>query len=144
MGRHEDIVARRLRRFARTLVSDVDCADQLVLETLTAAEASCMHIHQLFAILIARRRERETLLPRVRTPGPKAPQPDILRAFEALPLVDREALALVVVEQLEYEDAARILDVPVPTFISRLTQARSTLARLAEGDRQVVLRLVKG
>jgi DNA-directed RNA polymerase specialized sigma24 family protein len=135
MGRHEDIVARRLRRLARALVSDVDCADQLVLETLTAAEASCMHIHQLFAILIARRRERETLLPRVRPPAPKA-QPDILRAFEAL--------ALVVVEQLEYEDAARILDVPVATFISRLTQARATLARLAEGDRQVVLRLVKG
>jgi DNA-directed RNA polymerase specialized sigma24 family protein len=143
MGRHEDIVARRLRRLARALVSDVDCADQLVLETLTAAEASCMHIHQLFAILIARRRERETLLPRVRPPAPKA-QPDILRAFEALPLVDREALALVVVEQLEYEDAARILDVPLATFISRLTQARATLARLAEGDRQVVLRLVKG
>ena len=144
MGRHEDIVARRLRRFARALVSDADCADQLVLETLTAAEPGCMHVHQLFAILIARRRERETQLPRARAPAAKAPQPDILRAFEALPLTDREALALVVVEQLEYEDAARILDVPLATFIARLTQARATMASIAEGDRQVVLRLVKG
>ena len=59
-------------------------------------------------------------------------------------MVDRESLALVVVEQLEYEDAARILDIPVGTFIARLTQARASLARLCEGDRHVVLRLVKG
>jgi len=144
MGRHADMVARRLRRFARALVSDTESADQLVLETLTAAEASATHIHQMLAILIARRRERETTVTRLRTGGSKQTNHDILRAFEALSLVDREVLALAVVEQLDYEDAARILDIPLATFVARLTKARAAFARLAEGERHVVLRLVKG
>ena len=70
-------------------------------------------------------------------------QPDIARAFEALPLQDREILALVAVEGLAYEEAAGILDLTMEAFVSRLTQARAAFARLAEGERHVVLRLVK-
>ena len=48
-----------------------------------------------------------------------------------------------VVEELSYEDAAKVLDLGTEAFIVRLTQARAAFARLAEGERHVVLRLVK-
>jgi RNA polymerase sigma-70 factor (ECF subfamily) len=140
MGRQGEIITKRLRRLARALVDDVDSADQIVLETLGAAEETPSDLHGLFAILIARRRSRALATLRRRRP---AGQADIVRAFESLPLQDREVMALAVIEELPYEDAARILDIPTETFLARLTQARTAFGRLADGERHVVLRLVK-
>jgi DNA-directed RNA polymerase specialized sigma24 family protein len=123
------------------LVNDSENADALVLETLTAAEDRSANLNELFAILIGRRRAQQQEVARPRTRG--GPQPDIVRAFEALPLSDREAMALAVVEQLPYEEAAAILKLSVEAFMARLTQARAAFARLADGERHVVLRLVK-
>ena len=142
MGQQGEALTRRLRRLARALVDDPDSADALVIEALTAAEDGPADLRTLFATLIARRRVQRVPSARRRASSQGA-RPDIARAFEALPLQDREVIALVVVEELSYEDAAKVLDLSTEAFIIRLTQARAAFARLAEGERHVVLRLVK-
>jgi RNA polymerase sigma-70 factor (ECF subfamily) len=56
---------------------------------------------------------------------------DVQRAIAELPSAYREVLELIVVEDLRYEDTARILALPVGTIKSRLFRARKMLqARL--------------
>ncbi len=52
---------------------------------------------------------------------------DLLRAFAALPEQQRSVLTLVAVEDLSYEEAARVLDVPIGTVMSRLSRGRERL-----------------
>jgi RNA polymerase sigma-70 factor (ECF subfamily) len=71
------------------------------------------------------------------------------RAMMELPEEQREALLLVAVEGLAYEEAARILEIPVGTVMSRLSRGRSALrdrfADAAQADRpKPPLRLVEG
>lgn len=147
MGRQAEATAQRLRRLARALSQDSDSADALVVATLTAHEARPVPINRLMATLIGLRRKREdarlqaALPPASRNPG--ANHGEITRAFALLPLADREVLALVAVEHFAYEDAAAVLDIGLPDFIVRLTRARTSLARVVDGERHVVLRVVK-
>lgn len=55
----------------------------------------------------------------------------VREAIEQLPDEQREALMLVCVEELSYGDAARVLEVPIGTVMSRLSRARTRLARLS-------------
>lgn len=48
-------------------------------------------------------------------------------AIAALPLVQRQVITLVDIEQYSYADVARILEVPVGTVMSRLSRARQAL-----------------
>jgi RNA polymerase sigma-70 factor (ECF subfamily) len=104
-------------------------------------------INKLMATLISLRRKREdTRLQAMAVPGTRGPatnHSEITRAFEQLPLADREVLALIAVEHLAYEEAAAALDISLADFISRLTRARTSLARVVDGERHVVLRVVK-
>ena len=52
---------------------------------------------------------------------------DVAMAFRQLATIHREALWLVVVEGLDYAEAARILNVPPGTLRSRLSRAREAL-----------------
>ncbi|MGM9514613.1 RNA polymerase sigma factor [Roseateles sp. DB2] len=52
---------------------------------------------------------------------------DLERGLAALPLAAREVLLLVCVEELSYEAAAQVLEVPVGTVMSRLSRARERL-----------------
>jgi hypothetical protein len=124
------------------LIDDPEAADALVFETLTAAEDCGLDLKDLFGLLIGRRRALASEAAR-RRHRPQGGQPDIARAFEQLPLQDREILALTIVERLPYEESAAILKLSGEAFIARLTQARTAFARVAEGERHVVLRLVK-
>lgn len=54
----------------------------------------------------------------------------VLDALDALPAALRDVLLLVAVEGVEYADAARILDVPVGTVMSRLSRGRDRLRQL--------------
>lgn len=55
---------------------------------------------------------------------------DVDRAMQALPLEQREAIALVLVEGLSYREAAAILDIPMGTLTSRLVRGRGALIEL--------------
>ncbi|ARP81680.1 RNA polymerase subunit sigma [Bordetella genomosp. 8] len=55
---------------------------------------------------------------------------DVVRALEQLPDEQRSVLLLVSVEDMSYEEAARVLDIPTGTVTSRLARAREKLLRI--------------
>lgn len=138
----------RLRRFARVLAKRSDIADDLVQETLVRAIAAQSQFASgtnlrawLFTILrharaaAIRRDSRSPIMPYddVREPAVSGGQEerqamqDVASAFARLPKAQQEALWLIVVEGLDYSEAARILDVPQGTLRSRLSRARDAL-----------------
>ena len=59
---------------------------------------------------------------------------DLLRAFSALPEEQRSVLLLIGVEDLTYEEAARVLGVPIGTIMSRLSRGRERLRHSMYGN----------
>jgi len=59
---------------------------------------------------------------------------DLLRAFAALPEEQRSVLLLIGVEDLSYQEAARVLGVPIGTVMSRLSRGRERLRHHMNGD----------
>jgi RNA polymerase sigma-70 factor (ECF subfamily) len=59
---------------------------------------------------------------------------DVLRALAALPEEQRAVLLLVGVEDLSYQEAARVLGVPIGTVMSRLSRGRERLRRSIYGE----------
>ena len=145
-----------LRRFARALLrGDYERADDLVQDTLERALSS-WHRRRvkgdprgwLYTILYHRfltdrgrrnRRsafERPTAIVERELSGVEGGQDsaleyrDLLRAFAILPEEQRSVLLLIGVEDLSYEEAARVLGVPIGTVMSRLSRGRERLRRL--------------
>ncbi len=58
---------------------------------------------------------------------------DLQRCLLRLPAEQREVLLLVTLQDLRYEDVARITGVPIGTVMSRLSRARARLRELMEG-----------
>ncbi|WP_280155876.1 RNA polymerase sigma factor [Piscinibacter sp. XHJ-5] len=58
---------------------------------------------------------------------------ELMRALEALPADQRAAVVLVCVDGLAYAEAARELEVPIGTVMSRLARARAKLQRALDG-----------
>ena len=145
----------RLRRYARILTDDAECADRLVEETLVRARqmqddsiGESTRGTRLLALLRSVNAERPEPSMRRATP-PSAPldgrsnsnadlgesvmqsPPDrgaqMLAQLRELPLEQREILVLVAVERMSYVDIAGLLQIPVATVISRLSQAREAL-----------------
>lgn len=131
--------AARLRRFARALEADPVAADALVLAVLQEAPRRA-GLDRLFADVL--RRQRAT-----RSAGAKplriTPIREVQRALHAMESDHIEILALVVVESLPHDVAARVLNLTHESFLSRLTDARRAFSRVMEQDRPVLLRLVK-
>jgi RNA polymerase sigma-70 factor (ECF subfamily) len=70
---------------------------------------------------------------------------EIRMAFDRLPENQREALHLIAIEELSYQEASEILGVPVGTLMSRVSRARAALREFEEGpSRSNHLRLVGG
>ena len=145
-----------LRRYARTFVRDAGAADDLVQDTLVRA-ISRWHQRRpdgdtrawLFTILHnlavnhlrrATRRGRELPLDDAGESDIAVPatqedalrRGDILAAVGRLPDDQRSVLLLVSIEDVSYAEAARILDVPIGTVMSRLARARARLLKLVE------------
>jgi RNA polymerase sigma-70 factor (ECF subfamily) len=145
-----------LRRYARALMGNAAAADDLVQDCL---ERTISRWHQrredvdtrawMFTILhnlaINRlrqtsRRGRHIELDDADESAMAAPasqedgirETDIMAAVNCLPEDQRSVLLLVSVEELSYADAARVLDVPIGTVMSRLARARERLRRLMQ------------
>jgi RNA polymerase sigma factor (sigma-70 family) len=160
-----------LRRYARALVRDRAAADDLVQDCL---ERAVRRWHQrrdanvgawLFAILHnvavdqfrkVAARGRHVAINEIGedTFGEAAAQEhrlmyqDVLNKLAKLPEEQRSVLLLVAVEDLSYADAAKVLNVPLGTVMSRLSRARERLQQEIEGvaeapENVVPLRSVK-
>ena len=57
---------------------------------------------------------------------------DIERCLLRLPAEQRAVLLLVALEDMAYADAARVLQIPVGTVMSRLSRARARLSELMD------------
>jgi RNA polymerase sigma-70 factor (ECF subfamily) len=69
---------------------------------------------------------------------------DIGEALAKLPVEQRTVVLLVGLEQFTYEEAARVLEVPIGTVMSRLSRARERMRVLLGGDfRAAALKVVK-
>jgi RNA polymerase sigma-70 factor (ECF subfamily) len=69
---------------------------------------------------------------------------DVLSALGRLPEAQRAALSLIALEDFSYEQAAKVLDIPLGTLMSRLARGRETLRRIMSGDRPAPLQVVGG
>ena len=144
-----------LRRYARSLTGDAWAADDLVQDTL---ERACERwqlwsagsdlrawlftlMHNLF-IDGARRAMRQQgqrvdlddVAGDLAAPAEHPEHAlDLQRCLLRLPPEQREVLLLVTLQDLRYEDVARITGVPIGTVMSRLSRARSRLRELMEG-----------
>ncbi|MCE1235176.1 MAG: sigma-70 family RNA polymerase sigma factor [Hyphomicrobiales bacterium] len=154
-----------LRRYARALVGDADAADDLVQDCLERAlsrwwlrRAGDDPKPWLFTILRnlhidrirqTRRRGVAVEIDETNEPATTAEQDhglgvrDALAALDLLPEEQKASILLVGVEDLSYEEAARVLDVPVGTLMSRLSRGRQRLRALIDGGRAPMLRRVK-
>jgi RNA polymerase sigma-70 factor (ECF subfamily) len=68
---------------------------------------------------------------------------DLERAVAALPEGQRQVLLLVALEDLSYEETARVLEIPIGTVMSRLARAREKVRQLMQGKGGTKLQVVK-
>lgn len=156
--RHFDIVGQlaSLRRYARSLVRDPGEAEDLVHDALVKAyerrttfRAGANLRSWLLSIVHnthvdarrskAARKRRDDAILHVDEPLQPAVQEDVVQlaqireAFLCLPLEQREALHLVAIEDMSYQDAADTLGIPVGTLMSRVSRARARLRTYEDG-----------
>jgi len=143
----------RLRRYARALVGDRYGADDLVQDTLERAWRK-LHLFRagtdlrawLFTVMhnvyvnqvrsgrvaIVDSEALDELPERVREADGLSMR-DLDRALRRLPDEQREVLLLVALEDMSYEEAARALEIPIGTVMSRLSRAREKLRVMMQG-----------
>ncbi len=154
-----------LRRYARSLTRNADRADDLVQDCLERAIRKRNLFSPtgpvqawLFRILInlwrndlrfERRRGEHVAIDSIAEPSVAPAQPgrialaEMSRAIDRLPDDQREALLLVVLEGMSYQDAASVLGIPAGTLMSRLGRARAALRALTGTGEEPRLRSIK-
>jgi len=153
----------RLRRYARALVGDRAAADDLVQDTLERAWSK-LHLYRhgtdlrawLFTVMhnvhvnrVRAARPTDPLddempeLAQRATQGDGLMVRDLERGIAALPVAQREVLLLVALEDLSYDETARVLGIPIGTVMSRLARAREKLRALMNGKSGTKLQIVK-
>lgn len=157
-----------LRRYARSLTRNANDAEDLVHDTLVKAYErrvtfrtgadlrrwllSILHNTHVDGRRSARARQRRDDAALLETDvAQEAGQDTTVRlgqirdAFLDLPDEQREALHLVAIEDLSYQDAADTLGIPVGTLMSRVSRARARLRQFENTPAsQARLRLVGG
>jgi len=148
----------RLRRYARVLTGDFTRADDLVQDTLARAwqqrrlwKAGSDLRAWLFTIMhnvyvnqrsVRRRESAESSIdadqgpvagweiPTRATQSDRIELAEVLAQIARLPGEQREVLLLAAVEELRYEEIARVQGVPIGTVMSRLNRAREKLRHI--------------
>jgi RNA polymerase sigma-70 factor, ECF subfamily len=138
----------RLRRYARALVHDVSWADDLVQDTLERALQRrwlfrlntnltawlFTMLYRLYLNDATRRRvyspASQEDIPEPAAPGDLGLQLDMQRALARLSTEHRAVIVLIGLEQLSYQEAAEVLEIPLGTVMSRLARARGQLRML--------------
>lgn len=147
----------KLRRYARALTRDPVAADDLVQDALERAWGR-LHLWRsgtnmrawLFTILhnvhanqvrAASIRPQLTTLAEWESSGSHAASQEdrvmvrsLAQAIDLLPEEQRTIVLLIGLEELTYEEAAKVLDVPIGTIMSRLSRGREKLRRLMAGN----------
>ena len=141
-----------LRRYARVLTGSAWEADDLVQDTL---ERACrkwllwrvgsdlrawlftlmhnLYLNQRRTLAPVQWQDIETVEDRLQAPGDARDTAlDLERCLQQLPAEQRAVLLLVALEDMAYADAARVLQIPVGTVMSRLSRARARLRELME------------
>lgn len=152
-----------LRRYALVLTRDPGAADDLVQETLVKAIAKADTFQPgsdlrpwLFRIL---HNTHISDLRRAKTRAEAAadlPEPiarecqhttlelkQVLDALDHLPEAQRMPIILIALRDMSYVEAARSLDVPLGTFMSRLGRGREALRNMMQGVGNGKLALLK-
>ena len=156
----------RLRRYARALTGDSSAADDLVQDTLerawrrlalwrTGSDLRAWLFTIMHNIFVNQLRSNPLKLAQaLELPGSElslaTPQEDRLilrdlnKALANLPHDQREVLLLIGLEQMTYEEAAKVLSVPLGTVMSRLSRGREQLRVIMSGTGAAVqLKVVK-
>ena len=153
---------RTLFGYLRQLTPDYGLAEELLQDTLVAVWKSAQSFEgrssvQTWLIGIARRQAHNTLRQRkllfvdeseleglVSTDiepedciFASVARDELVEAFKQLAPAYREVLALIFVEELTYQETARILDVPLGTVKSRLSNARRVLRILLDAREEM-------
>jgi RNA polymerase sigma-70 factor (ECF subfamily) len=68
---------------------------------------------------------------------------DLDSAIAKLPYEYREIILLIGLEQMSYEEVAKVLAIPMGTVMSRLSRGRERLRNIMAGESIPVLRRVK-
>jgi RNA polymerase sigma-70 factor (ECF subfamily) len=152
-----------LRRYALALTASRYEAEDLVQETLTRAIGAAQGswrggnlrgwlfsiMHNAFISGVRSRHAAERALgdglPEVGQPPSQLDRlevRDVLAALSRLPEAQRAALVLVALEDFSYREAARVLEVPIGTLMSRLARGREALRRAMDRDEPPRLHVV--
>lgn len=147
-----------LRRYARSLLRDVTAADDLVQDCLERVirnwhgrrpdgDARTWTFTILHNLAINQMRQatrrgphiaiedaQEGVLAHPAAQDAGLRHRDIVAALDTLPEEQRSVLLLVSIEDLSYAEAARVLDIPIGTVMSRLARARDRLAAIMNDE----------
>ena len=158
VGNDEHIATHipQLRRYARALTGDYTAAEDLVQDTLERAWKRIglwrlgsdlrawlftimhnLHVNQLKADSRQQGQppEQATLDLSVRpTQEDRLELRDLNKALRRLSNEQREVLLLVGLEQMSYEEVAKVLGIPIGTVMSRLSRGRDQLRAMMEGS----------
>ena len=155
-----------LRRYARALTGDHAAAEDLVQDTLERAWRrlqlwrqgsnlrawlfAIMHnvfVNQLKANQGRQNRAIDSAEPNLPITPPQDERLDLRdlnRALRTLSAEQREVILLIGLEQMSYDEAAKVLGVPVGTVMSRLSRGREHLRLLMNrGSATAQLKVVK-
>ncbi len=151
-----------LRRYALVLTRNSDAAEDLVQETLVKAIAASESWEPgtdlrvwMFRIMhnthVSERRRHQVreqakpMLPKpvdTSDPTKRIELQQVLDALDQLPEAQRQPIALIALQEMSYAEAARVLDVPLGTFYSRIGRGRTALRRIVEGLKPTPLKMV--
>jgi RNA polymerase sigma-70 factor (ECF subfamily) len=145
----------QLRRYARALTGDYTAAEDLVQDTLERAWKrfslwrsgsnlrawlfTIMHNIFINQVRTEPHKQNQNADPSAlhlwgsRTPEDRLELEDLSKALRRLPNEQREVILLIGLEQMSYNETARVLGIPIGTVMSRLSRGREQLRAVMNG-----------